>query len=97
MERPVFHPGEILREEFLKPLGISAKKLSQAIRIPLKRINGILAGRIGLCIDTAMRLSHYFGTSDRFWLEIQLAYDMERARARRGAIRNQIVPLQAAV
>jgi antitoxin HigA-1 len=71
------HPGEILKEEFLIPLGISAYKLSQAIGVPQTRTSQILKGRRRITADTALRLSKYFGTSSRFWLGLQNDYDIE--------------------
>ena len=71
------HPGEILKEEFLNPLGISAYKLSQVIGVPQTRTSQILKGRRRITADTALRLSKYFGTSSRFWLGLQNDYDIE--------------------
>ncbi|HEY5125605.1 MAG TPA: HigA family addiction module antitoxin [Ignavibacteria bacterium] len=71
------HPGEILLEEFLKPLEISAYKLSKEIGIPQTRISEIIKGKRGITADTALRLSFYFGNSAKFWLGIQDDYDLE--------------------
>ncbi|SRR6266581_5258680 len=71
------HPGEILTEEFLKPLGISQYKLAKDIRVPARRINEIAHGKRSVTADTALRLSRYFGTSERFWLNLQSRYDIE--------------------
>lgn len=71
------HPGEILSEEFLIPLKISAYKLSKDINIPQTRISEILRGRRRITADTALRLSHYFGNSAKFWLGLQNDYDIE--------------------
>lgn len=71
------HPGEILEEEFLKPMGITAYRLSQAIGVPQTRTSQILKGRRRITADTALRLSKYFGTSSRFWLGLQNDYDIE--------------------
>ena len=92
-ERPNFHPGEILEEEFLKSAGLTAKTLAQHLNVPAERIEGIVAGRKPVCVDTALRLSRFFGTSDRFWLEVQLSYDLERARRASGAIDREVDPL----
>jgi addiction module HigA family antidote len=73
------HPGEILMEEFLKPLNISAYKLSKDIGIPQTRTSAILKGERGISADTALRLSAYFGTSPKFWLGLQDDYDLEEA------------------
>ena len=71
------HPGEILEEEFLKPMGITAYKLSQAIGVPQTRTSQILKGRRRITADTALRLSKYFGTSSKFWLGLQNDFDIE--------------------
>ena len=71
------HPGEILEEEFLKPMGITACKLSQAIGVPQTRTSQILKGRRRITADTALRLSKYFGTSTKFWLGLQNDFDIE--------------------
>ncbi|MBK8516486.1 MAG: HigA family addiction module antidote protein [Saprospiraceae bacterium] len=71
------HPGEILEEEFLKPMGITAYKLSQAIGVPQTRTSQILKGRRRITADTALRFSKYFGTSSKFWLGLQNDFDIE--------------------
>jgi addiction module HigA family antidote len=71
------HPGEILEEEFLKPMGITAYKLSQAIGVPQTRTSQILKGRRRITADTALRLSKYFGTTSKFWLGLQNDFDIE--------------------
>lgn len=96
MQQPNIHPGEILREEFLKPAGLTAAALAHAIKVSVDRVEGILNGRLGVCVETALRLSHFFGTSERFWLEAQLRYDLERARHWLGAVREEITPLRMA-
>lgn len=73
------HPGEILLEEFLNPMGISQYRLAQAISVPPRRINEIVHGKRGLSPDTALRLSRALGTSDRFWMNLQIRYDLEVA------------------
>src|SRR5437764_74496 len=73
--RPI-HPGEILREEFLAPLEMSAHALSQAIHVPATRVNDIVNGKRGITADTALRLARYFGNSPEFWLNLQTAYDL---------------------
>ncbi len=75
------HPGEILEEEFLKPMGITAYKLSQAIGVPQTRTSQILKGRRRITADTALRLSKFFGTSTKFWLGLQNDFDIEAERA----------------
>jgi antitoxin HigA-1 len=79
------HPGEILREEFLKPLGISAYELAKRLRVPVPRVNDIVLERRGISADTAVRLSRFFGTTDQFWLNLQSAYEISRIKAERGA------------
>ena len=71
------HPGEILMEEFLKPLGISQYKVSKDINVPPRRINEIVHGNRSITADTALRLSRYFDLSERFWLNLQARYDLE--------------------
>jgi addiction module HigA family antidote len=77
---PPIHPGEILLEDFLKPMGISQYRLAQAIQVSPRRINEIIHGTRGITADTAIRLSRYFGTSAELWLGLQADYDLERAR-----------------
>jgi antitoxin HigA-1 len=71
------HPGEILYEEFLKPLNISQYRLAKDINVPARRINEIVHGKRSVSADTALRLSRYFGLSERFWLNLQSRYDLE--------------------
>lgn len=71
------HPGEILLEEFLKPLGISQYRLAKATSVPPRRINEIVLGKRSITADTALRLSRYFGTTEKFWLNLQIRYDLE--------------------
>src|SRR3989304_4680385 len=74
---PPIHPGEILIEEFLKPMGISQYKLAKDINVPARRINEIVQGKRSITPDTALRLSRYFGLSERFWINLQARYDLE--------------------
>ena len=74
------HPGEILREEFLDPMGISQYRLAKDITVDPRRINAIIQGKRAITADTALRLSRYFGTSERFWLNLQAQYDLEVER-----------------
>jgi addiction module HigA family antidote len=76
------HPGEILLEEFLEPMGISQYRLAKDISVPPRRINEIVKGKRGITPDTALRLSRYFGTSERFWLNLQMRYDLETEKDR---------------
>ena len=69
---PPIHPGEILREEFLSPLGISSHQLAMALRVPATRINDIVNEKRGITADTALRLSRYFGTTSRFWMNMHI-------------------------
>lgn len=71
------HPGEILMEEFLKPLGISQYRLAKDINVPARRVNEIVHGKRSISADTALRLSRYFNLSERFWLNLQARYDLE--------------------
>ena len=71
------HPGEILLEEFLNPLGLSQYRVAKEINVPARRINEIVHGKRSISADTALRLSRFFGTSERFWLNLQLRYDLE--------------------
>jgi len=79
------HPGEILREEFLEPMGISAYRLAKDISVPLTRITAILDGQRSITADTALRLSRYFGMSERFWSNLQANYDIEVAKDELGS------------
>jgi addiction module HigA family antidote len=74
------HPGEILREEFLEPMEISAYRLAKDINVPLTRITAILSGERAITADTALRLSRYFGVSEKFWINLQASYDIEVAK-----------------
>ena len=72
---PPVHPGEVLLEEFLEPMGLSQYRLAKDLSVPPRRINEIVHGTRSVTADTALRLSRYFGTSDRFWLNLQAGYD----------------------
>ncbi len=89
------HPGEILAEEYLGPLGITQHKLTVAISVPPKRINEIVHGTRRISADTALWLARYFGTSERFWMNLQGRYDLEVERDRLGSIL-EIHPLATA-
>jgi addiction module HigA family antidote len=93
---PPVHPGEVLLEEFLEPLGISQYRLAKDISVPPRRINEIVHGTRAVTADTALRLSRYFGTSDRFWLNLQTAYDLDVERDKLGN-RLEVEVLQRAV
>jgi addiction module HigA family antidote len=79
---PPVHPGEILLEEFLKPYGISQYRLAQDIGVPPRRINEIVHGKRAISADTALRLSRYFGLSERYWMNLQARYDLELEKDR---------------
>ena len=74
------HPGEVLREEFLEPMGISQNKLAMSLRVPTTRINDIVHGRRAITADTALRLARFLVTSARFWMTLQQSYDLDVAR-----------------
>ena len=94
---PPIHPGEILREEFLNPLGLSANQLAIALRVPATRINEILNEKRGISADTALRLSRYFATTPKFWLNLQVSFELELAEDRAGkAVLREVLPLHAA-
>ena len=93
---PPVHPGEILLEEFLTPLGVSQYRLAKAVDVPARRINEIVHGQRRITADTALRLSRYFGTSERFWLNLQARYDLETEKDRLGGALEGIRPLRAA-
>ena len=85
------HPGEILMEEFLKPMGISQYKLAKDIHVPARRINEIVHGKRSVSADTALRLSRYFNLSERFWLNLQSRYDLEVEKDKlRGRIESEV-------
>jgi addiction module HigA family antidote len=79
---PPVHPGEILLKEFLKPLGLSQYRLAKGLSVPARRINEIVLGVRSITADTALRLARFFGTSERFWLNLQSTYDLEVERDR---------------
>ncbi len=81
---PNIHPGEVLLEEFLKPFALSQNRLARELGVPPRRVNEIVLGKRAVTADTALRLARYFGTSDRFWMGLQLDYDLEEARGRLG-------------
>ena len=89
------HPGEILLEEFLKPLGVSQYHLAKQIGVPARRINEIVHGQRRISADTALRLARFFGTSERFWINLQARYDLEAEKDRLGDTLDAIRPLRA--
>jgi antitoxin HigA-1 len=83
-KHPPIHPGEILQEEFLMPLGISQYRLAKDTSVPPRRINEIVRGQRSISADTALRLARYFGTSERFWVNLQTRFDLETEKDRLG-------------
>ena len=73
------HPGEILREEFMNPLGLSSRKLASLLHVPAPRVNDIVLERRGITAETALRLAHYFNTTAKFWMHLQTSYELKRA------------------
>lgn len=93
---PPVHPGEILAEEFLGPLGISQYRLATELAVPPRRINEIVHGTRRVTADTALRLSRFFGTSERFWLNLQSRYDLESEKDKLSHVLEGIQPLKTA-
>lgn len=93
---PYPHPGEILQEEFLAPLEISRYKLAKAIDVPQTRIGEIIAGRRSVSADTALRLAKFFGTSESFWMNLQVGYDAALAKDEMVEILARIEPYEQA-
>ncbi len=92
---PPIHPGEILLEEFLEPMGISQYRLAKDISVSPRRINEIVHGDRSITADTALRLARYFSTSERFWLNLQARYDLESEKDRLGRRLEKEVPRRA--
>jgi addiction module HigA family antidote len=93
---PPIHPGEILRDEFLTPMGISVYELAHAIKVPRSRANDIARGRRAITADTAMRLARYFGMTAEFWINLQSRYDLDVAdRTERRRIEQEVKPRAA--
>jgi len=91
------HPGEILLKEFLEPLEISQYRISKDISVPPRRINEIVHGKRSITADTALRLSRYFGTSDRFWLNLQIRFDLEMEKDRlKDRLKKEVTVLELA-
>jgi len=94
---PPIHPGETLREDFMKPLGLTANRLAINLRVPAARIGEIVNGRRAITADTALRLARSFGTSPQFWINLQPNYDIEKAQDMVGQeILDEIKPHRAA-
>jgi antitoxin HigA-1 len=90
------HPGEVLLTEFLEPLGVTQHRLAVAIGVPPRRINEIVHGKRGISADTALRLSRFFGTTDRFWLNMQSRYALDVEHDRLADALDRIEPLATA-
>jgi len=87
------HPGEVLREEFLVPLKLSQYRVAKDISVPPRRINEIVLGQRAISADTALRLARYFGNSERFWLNLQIQFDLDVERDRTGnRIKKEVTP-----
>jgi len=92
---PPIHPGEILREEFLEPMGISQYRLAKSLAVPPRRINEIVLGKRRVTAETALRLARYFGTTPQFWLGLQVDYDLDVAADEIGERLNREVHVHA--
>jgi addiction module HigA family antidote len=91
------HPGEILSLEFMEPLGLSQYRLAKSISVPARRINEIVQGKRSISADTALRLARYFGMSERFWLNLQVRFDLEVEKDRLGArLQEEVLVLKSA-
>jgi antitoxin HigA-1 len=96
-DHPPVHPGEILEKEFLEPLELSQYRLAKETNVPPRRINEIVHGTRAISADTALRLARYFGTTDEFWLNLQMHYDLEVERDRLGSrLRKEVAVLKRA-
>ena len=93
---PNIHPGEVLMEEFLRPLDLSQNRVAREMGVPPRRVNEIVLAKRAITPDTALRLARYFGTSERFWLGLQTDYDLEEAKkALDGRIEREVQPLES--
>ena len=93
---PNIHPGEVLAEEFLSPLGLSQNALARSLCVPPRRINEIVLGKRAITADTALRLARYFGMTPEFWMALQAAYDLEEAQTSLGStFQKQVQPRAA--
>ncbi len=88
--RPATHPGEILLEDFLLPMGLSQTELANAIRVPFQRVNEIVSGKRGLTPSTALRLARFFGNSPGFWLNLQMRCDLQAAEIKEAKLLKEI-------
>ena len=93
---PPVHPGEILKEDLLKPLGISINRLGRDLRVPVTRMSEIVNGRRGITAGTALRLARYFGTTPEFWMNLQTAYDLDmEQRVSADRVQRDVSPREA--
>lgn len=93
----LIHPGEILLEEFLEPMELSQYRLAKDISVPARRINEIVHGKRAITADTALRLARYFGTSERFWMNLQTRFDLDSEKARlKGRLSKEVAVLRKA-
>ena len=93
---PPVHPGQILRDDYLIPMGLSVYRLAQELRVPRPRLNDVVLGRRGVTVDTALRLGYYFGTTPEFWINLQTRFDLDVAdRTVRRRIEQEIKPYAA--
>jgi addiction module HigA family antidote len=90
------HPGEIIREEYLEPLGMSANALATALRVSAPRINDVVREKRGISVDTALRLARYFNTTAQFWMNLQTSYDLKVAQQNMETIQQEVRPLEVA-
>jgi addiction module HigA family antidote len=94
---PPVHPGEILDQEFLEPLGLTQYRLAKDISVPARRINEIVHGERSISADSALRLARYFGTTEQFWLNLQMRYDLEKEKDRLGTrLKREVAVLKRA-
>lgn len=91
-QRTPTHPGEILLEEFLIPMGLTQRQLADAIHVPYQRVNDLIHGRRGISPDTALRLSKFFGSTPGFWMNLQLRWDLYSARRNNRSVIDSIHP-----
>ena len=89
------HPGEVLRDEFLAPMGLSVYALAQALKVSRARLNDLVRGRRAVTTDTALRLGRYFGTTPDFWINLQVRYELDASAALRAQIEREIAPRAA--
>ena len=90
------HPGEMLLEEFLKPMGLSQQELARSIRVPYQRVNELINGRRGITPGTALRLARFFGNSAAYWLNLQLRWDLSQAHKAEADVLRKIRPVRVA-